>query len=169
VKYFVEINGKELVVDVSGGVARSGGESVRLEDALVPGAFFLRSGGRRLRVLPLPATRGGRRAMLFDGKLVTARVESERDRLRSGPRREGGQQGSVRVTSAIPGIVRQVLRREGDPIAAGDAILTLEAMKMENEIRSEVSGKIRALRVKSGQTVSAGEELALIEPESGRG
>jgi biotin carboxyl carrier protein len=71
----------------------------------------------------------------------------------------------VTLSSAIPGVIRQVLHRPGDEVEAGDAVLTLEAMKMENEIRADIAGRVRAIHVAEGQVVNAGEPLAVIEPK----
>jgi biotin carboxyl carrier protein len=56
-----------------------------------------------------------------------------------------------------------VLVEEGTRIEAGQGVVVVEAMKMENEIAATRSGRIAAIRVKPGQSVESGAELALIE------
>jgi biotin carboxyl carrier protein len=57
----------------------------------------------------------------------------------------------------------RVLSREGDDIEAGQGIIVVEAMKMQNEIKSAKAGKLRKLLVREGANVNAGEVLAEIE------
>lgn len=89
-------------------------------------------------------------------------VESELDALRSTVRPPGVQAGSHTITSRLPGIVGRVLVREGDVIEAGDPVLTLEAMKMENELRAELGGVVTAVHVTPGKTVPSRAPLVTI-------
>ncbi|HEY2525675.1 MAG TPA: biotin/lipoyl-containing protein, partial [Candidatus Binataceae bacterium] len=63
----------------------------------------------------------------------------------------------------MPGRVVSVLVNPGDEIEAEHGVLTVEAMKMENEIRTPKAGKVIEVRVAAGQTVEKGEVLAIIE------
>jgi biotin carboxyl carrier protein len=67
------------------------------------------------------------------------------------------------VTAPMPGTVLAVHVSEGDSIKIDDVLITLEAMKMENEIPSPVSGIIKEVNVKEGQTVNTGDILLVIE------
>ncbi|MBI4606010.1 MAG: acetyl-CoA carboxylase biotin carboxyl carrier protein subunit [Planctomycetes bacterium] len=66
----------------------------------------------------------------------------------------------------MPGIVLLVAVKEGDRVARGDLLLTLEAMKIEHEVRAAAAGTVRTVRVEGGQRVEAGEELVEIVPEA---
>ncbi len=66
------------------------------------------------------------------------------------------------VYAMLPGTVVKVFVDEGDEIKAGDPILVLEAMKMENEITSPVSGVVKKLNVRKGEKVETGDLLAII-------
>ncbi len=70
--------------------------------------------------------------------------------------------GDGRVKAPIPGQITQVLITPGQTVHAGQALLMLEAMKMENEIRSPRCGTVHALHVAPGQSVSLHEVLAEI-------
>jgi biotin carboxyl carrier protein len=70
--------------------------------------------------------------------------------------------GDGRVKAPIPGQITQVLVSPGEPVRTGQALLLLEAMKMENEIRAPCSGTLNALHVTPGQSVSLHEVLAEI-------
>lgn len=63
------------------------------------------------------------------------------------------------VVSPMPGTVVKVTAAQGDKVEAGQPVLVLEAMKMENEITAPKSGVISAMNVGEGQTVAGGEAL----------
>ncbi len=69
------------------------------------------------------------------------------------------------VTTAMPGSIVDVKVKAGDKVNAGDAVLVIEAMKMENEIQASVSGVVVAVHVKKGDTVTPDESLLEIQPE----
>jgi biotin carboxyl carrier protein len=71
--------------------------------------------------------------------------------------------GEQRVTSSMPGKVVRVLVREGEAIKAGEGILVIEAMKMQNEVRAPKAGKLKSVIATQGANVNAGEVLAIIE------
>ncbi|MEX2553354.1 MAG: acetyl-CoA carboxylase biotin carboxylase subunit [Actinomycetota bacterium] len=81
-------------------------------------------------------------------------------------RRSAGQSGQGdTLTAPMQGTIVKLLRQVGDPVKAGDPIMVLEAMKMENMITCHIDGVVKEIKVKAGQTVSVGGELALIEAE----
>lgn len=63
------------------------------------------------------------------------------------------------VLSPLPGIILELLVKEGDVVKMGDKLLVLEAMKMENMILAETSGTIHAIKVASKSTVLQGDVL----------
>jgi pyruvate carboxylase subunit B len=63
------------------------------------------------------------------------------------------------VTTAMPGNVVDVLVKEGDTVAAGQAVMITEAMKMETEIHTSVDGTVQAVYVTKGDRVTPGEVL----------
>jgi len=63
----------------------------------------------------------------------------------------------------MPGKVVRLLVKAGDAVEAGQGLLVVEAMKMQNEIRSPKSGKIEKLFATEGQAVNAGEVLLWVE------
>lgn len=69
------------------------------------------------------------------------------------------------VTTAMPGAIVDVKVKAGDKIKAGDGVLVIEAMKMENEIQSPVSGTVIAIHVAKGETVTPDQVLVEIQPE----
>ena len=70
---------------------------------------------------------------------------------------------NIEVRSPMPGMVVRCEVREGTIIAAGDGLLILEAMKMENEIRATRNGTVKKILVRDRQVVDKGELLLIIE------
>lgn len=71
-------------------------------------------------------------------------------------------EGHQQVVSSMPGKVVRVMVRAGEAVEAGQGLLVVEAMKMQNEIKSPKVGKIERIAVQEGQTINAGEVLAVI-------
>jgi biotin carboxyl carrier protein len=71
--------------------------------------------------------------------------------------------GPSRLEAPIPGKVVKVHVKVGDVVEAGQAMVVLEAMKMENELTAEQAGKVTAVYVEPGQTVDTGAPLAELE------
>jgi biotin carboxyl carrier protein len=71
--------------------------------------------------------------------------------------------GQVKLLAPMPGKVVRVLLNAGDEVAARQGVLVVEAMKMQNEVQSPKAGKIAEIKVSEGQTVNAGEVMAVIE------
>lgn len=70
--------------------------------------------------------------------------------------------GDGRIKAPIPGLITRLLVNQGDVVEAGQSVLVLEAMKMENEIRASRAGIVHALHVVAGQSVIRSELLAEI-------
>ena len=86
------------------------------------------------------------------------------------PKRLRGASGAVapadeaaRIVALMPGKVVRVLVDAGDQVEAGAGIVVVEAMKMQNEMKSPRAGAVVALNVDVGATVNAGDVLAVIE------
>jgi glutaconyl-CoA decarboxylase len=71
--------------------------------------------------------------------------------------------GGNGVKAPIPGAVLSIDVKEGDTVEAGQLLMTMEAMKMENQIKSPRPGKVTQLCVKPGDAVAQGQDLAIIE------
>ena len=73
----------------------------------------------------------------------------------------GGGSGDVAVP--MQGTIVKVLVEVGQDVEAGQAVVVLEAMKMENQIQAEKSGKVKEIKVTAGDTVGAGDIVVVIE------
>lgn len=141
--YVVEVDGTRHVVD-----------SHKLE-----GDFYsILSGGKSYDV-SVEATRDGYRVR--HGASVTTVVLTDPGRQA----REGFAvaDGPERISAVMPGKVVRVLVAEGEMVEAGQGVIVVEAMKMENEISAAKAGKVISIAVKPQQTVESGAELLVIE------
>lgn len=74
-----------------------------------------------------------------------------------------GSDGAAEVKTAMPGKVVRLILSEGAAVEKGDAVMVVEAMKMQNDLKAPKAGVIKEIRVTEGQTVAAGDVLAIIE------
>ena len=78
-------------------------------------------------------------------------------------RAAAGVEGPQKLLAPMPGKVVRVLVKEKDQVEAGQGVLVVEAMKMQNEIKSPKKGTVQRLAVSEGSNVNAGETMAVIE------
>jgi biotin carboxyl carrier protein len=106
------------------------------------------------------------REVVVDGWRVVIELESDaraslRERARRG-RLETGGSGPASVRAIIPGVVVAVSAKVGDSVTAGQQLLVVEAMKMQNELRAPRAGTIEKIAVGPGQTIEVGDLLVVI-------
>jgi biotin carboxyl carrier protein len=106
------------------------------------------------------------------GSVVNVRVDDSvfpmeiLDEKRLRMRRASGRftaEGRQTVASPMPGRVAKVLVKLGDEVKEGQALVVVEAMKMENEMKSPKDGKVVELPVKEGQAIEGNAELCAVE------
>ena len=135
------------------------------------GRFRLSGNGTVTRVVLESAVAGEggarRREVLVDGFRFEVETESERiaglrERASRG-RAAGARSGPLQVKAIIPGKVATVFVAPGDAVAAGEHLLVVEAMKMQNELRSPRDGTISRVNVAPGQNIDVGDVLLVID------
>ena len=141
--YLVSIDGEEHLVDhvAAGGSHRS-----------------LLIEGRQQEVAVLPEGGGSYRVTTSRGE-ESLEVRDPLDHLLQTVGGGAGVDGPAKVTALMPGRVVSLLAAEGDEVEAGQGILVLEAMKMENEIAADHSGTLKRFFVEPGQAVESGDDL----------
>jgi biotin carboxyl carrier protein len=167
VKLELDIYGKPLAVEFNfaDGLAQLK-HADRTYDAQVsepePGMFVVLFGDRVYRCALEP---GGAEIIVSHGmgQQRIPVVLRDRKHLRGSAGGGAGATGKANLTSPMPGKVVRVLVSAGDEVAANQGVLIVEAMKMQNEVLSPKAGKVAEIRVIEGQTVNAGETLAVIE------
>lgn len=74
----------------------------------------------------------------------------------------GEAKGAGVIKSPLPGLILKILVKPGDEVKAGDPLLIMEAMKMQNTISATIDGKVEKLLVKEGGSILEGDELIII-------
>src|SRR5579863_10355793 len=165
-KYEIVINGARRSVEFTPPAREASRATFTVDGRLVEAdairvsraAYSVLLGGRSLEVTTEETPYG----LLVHGNGREFQVEvidprSWRRRRGAGIELEGRQQ----LLAPMPGKIVRVLAEAGQQVAAGQGLLVIEAMKMQNEIRSPKSGTVEKL-VGEGQTVNAGEVLAIV-------
>jgi pyruvate carboxylase subunit B len=67
------------------------------------------------------------------------------------------------ITAVMPGLVIKINKKVGDRVEAGEVVIILEAMKMQNELQARQAGEIKQINVKQGESVEMRQVLAVIE------
>jgi len=145
--YEVTIDGRTVHVDV----ARSGKTIYSvLEDGRQFEVIIDESGARGFDVL-------------VGGQLLHLQAFDERSRLLAATA-QATASGPQRVDSEMPGKVVKIAAPAGTAVVEGQGVVILEAMKMENEIKSPIDGVVKEMGVSEGQTVESGALLFVVEP-----
>ena len=164
-KYEVQISGKtrsvELERDENGWKATLDGKPTVADVVqIAPNTFSVLAGGHSHEVSV---------TSFSDGKLIlqTGRfefgAEVQDPRAWSGRRHAGAEaEGPQQIIAPMPGKVIRVLVKAGDEVKAGQGLLVVEAMKMQNEIRSPKNGTVERVLAQEGQAVNAGEALCIV-------
>lgn len=124
-----------------------------------PGIFSVLIGSEAFEVRVESALQGAR--IWVDGREYLAELDDPR-RWRRGAGGASGAEGRQRVFAPMPGKVVRVLVEPESTVTVGQGLLVVEAMKMQNEIKSPKEGKVERIDVREGQAVTAGEVLLTI-------
>lgn len=84
-------------------------------------------------------------------------------RLRGSDSSVSSAEGKAEIKTAMPGKIVRILVEIGAEVVSGDGVIVVEAMKMQNEMKSPKDGIIKEIRFKEGETVNAGDILVIIE------
>ena len=145
-KVFARIDDREYEVDVS---------------EPEPGVFLIRHDNEIYEAAVTVSNDGGRIVSLRgkDHEIVL----HDPKRLRGLAGGDAHADGVAEIKTAMPGKVVRILTAPGTAVEKGDGVIVVEAMKMQNELKSPKTGAVKEIRVEEGTTVSAGDVLATIE------
>ena len=144
-RWSCSLNGRVMAVDAA---------------LLAPGVLSLLIGTHSFSVRIWLA--GDALELLVGGKQYSVTVLDPRS-LRQQRAAARQDSGPLSLKASMPGKVVRLLKQEGDQVKAGDGIVVVEAMKMQNEIRSPKDGTLKKLLAQKDANVNAGEVLAVLE------
>ncbi|MBO0778407.1 MAG: biotin/lipoyl-binding protein [Ktedonobacteraceae bacterium] len=161
----ITLNGDELTIDwrqLASLVADAKGSIFQ------GGRYSLLIAGKSYEVYARQITKAGEKDSQFyeiqiAGQRFEIKVEDERTKKLAGLARGGTHAGEAIVQAPMPGLVINIPLEVGTQVEHGQTVAVLEAMKMENDLSSPISGTIKEIRVSKGQTVDLGQVLVVIE------
>jgi biotin carboxyl carrier protein len=167
-KLAIELGGKTRAIEIGADRTRTDGRVLCTVDGraveadaieVAPGIYSILIEGAAFEARVEPDAASLR--ITIAGRQYAAQVRDPRQwRRNRGAAIEA--EGRQSVIAPMPGKVVRVLVKTGQEVEAGKGILVVEAMKMQNEVRSPKSGKVERILVSEGQTVGAGEVLAMV-------
>ncbi len=163
-KYFSRIGEREYEVEIIDGRVFVDGETIEvdLRQSGGPELYSLLFGGRSYELL-IESERFNYDVTLR-GERFEVQVEDDRTRrLNVGRKMVSMPEGEYLVVAPIPGLVVKILVEVGQTIVEEQALVLLEAMKMENEIRALRGGVVKKIEVTTGQRVEQNGILVVLE------
>jgi len=167
-RFFVTIAGREHEVDLTGETPVVDGQAVAAELRALPDASVrhLLVDGRSHPVVLNPGDTRGQWDVHIAGRRYTAEVVDERTRtIRSLTGAAEAPRGPRPVKAPMPGLVVRVDVEVGQRVRAGQGLIIVEAMKMENELKADSAGVVSVLHVEAGQPVEKGTLLVEFETD----
>jgi biotin carboxyl carrier protein len=166
-KLFAEHDGEqheiEIRVEDLKVFARVGEKKYELEARQVePNTYLFNLGGRIYECYVAPKNAAGINRVRQGTKTFDLKL-SDPKRLRGAQDFGGAAEGTAQIVTQMPGKVVRIVAEVGQEVKIGDSIIVVEAMKMQNEMKSPKDGVVKEIRAEVGATVNAGDVLAVIE------
>jgi len=165
-RYTAIVGGEERLIEVTprenGYRVVIGGRELDLDAVHLQGFAVSLIAGTRSYRCDIDPGKNGQIGVLVGETVYPLEILDER-RLRM--RRAGGTftlEGPQRVDAPMPGKVTRVLVKVGDQAEEGQGLVVVEAMKMENELKSPKAGKVTELHAVEGAAVESGAKLAVV-------
>ena len=153
----VAVNGRSAQIEIDGSRLRY----VRDDGIIVEGEFSLAGTSVLLNGRSFCVVRGTNKEVWVNGRLLSMEVFDPRD-LRPG-QSASANRGRQEIAASMPGKVIRVLVAAGDAVEEGQGLVVVEAMKMQNEMKSPKAGRVAEVRARPDSTVVAGEILVVVE------
>ncbi len=167
-RYYVTLGSRTCEVDLRGALPVVDGRAVHAEMQRVAGTplHHLLADGQSFPLVLRPAGGRGQWDVYFDGRHYTVEVLDERTRaIREMTGRSSTARGPRPVRAPMPGLVVRIEVEAGQTVRAGQGVVIVEAMKMENELKAETSGIVSRVLVSPGQAVEKGTVLVELQAE----
>jgi biotin carboxyl carrier protein len=157
----VTLDGRELRVDWQpiGGTSPNGQSAAAAHYSALIGEHSYEAYVRRVAD---EGADGETFEVMIAGQPYRVTVQDERTQALASLAGGGHSSGDATIRAPMPGLVSNVMAEEGVHVDRGQAIVMLEAMKMENDLTTPRAGIVKHLRVARGQTVNQGEVLAVV-------
>ena len=167
-KYHVTIRSRTYVVAVEGGSVTVDGERLEAHAVAIPGTPLLHLLlGKDSWTVACQHLEAGRWALGAAGERLEVEVQDDRSKQIEALTGQGRKPAAGGVVKApMPGLVVRVEVERGQAVAAGDGLVVVEAMKMENELRATHKGIVEQIHVKAGDRVEKGAPLVSLSAES---
>ncbi|HUF28363.1 MAG TPA: biotin/lipoyl-containing protein [Gemmatimonadaceae bacterium] len=164
--YIVTINGRTMEVALDAGGVRVAGQRVSAHLADVEGTpiSLVTIDGVVHRVVVRRGDGRGQYALWIDGHRYEVEALDERmHAIRRLSAAGGAASGPSPLVAPMPGLIVRVNVQPGDAVQAGQGLVVIEAMKMENELRAPGAGTVRAVHARPGTAVEKGAPLVDFE------
>src|SRR5580765_1992532 len=167
-RYHVTVRSRTYVIDVDGGSVTVDGEKLESHWAAIPGTPLMHLLlGNESWTVACQQLEGRRWALGAAGERVEVEVQDDRSKQIEALTGQGRKPALGGVVKApMPGLVVRVEVEPGQAVAAGDGLVVVEAMKMENELRASHKGIVEQIHVKAGDRVEKGAPLVSLSAES---
>jgi biotin carboxyl carrier protein len=165
-RYVVDVDGERRTVIVEGDQVEIDGvrTTARLVDVDGTPVSLLTIGDRVFRLVARRAGVRGSYTLSLEGRRYGAEALDERTRaIRDLSAASAAASGPAPLVAPMPGLIVRVNVAAGDVVQAGQGLVVMEAMKMENELRTPTGGTVRAVRVTPGNAVEKGAVLIELE------
>jgi pyruvate carboxylase subunit B len=166
VKYLVRIGGEDHEVVLDGDGVHVDGNDVAARVEAIDGTpvRMVTIGDEVHRVVVRPGSSRGQYTLWLDGHRFEAEALDERTRaIRELSGASAGPTGPAPLVAPMPGLIVRVRVQAGDQVAAGQGLVVMEAMKMENELRVQAAGRVKTVFVTTGSVVEKGALLIALE------
>lgn len=165
-KYIVEVAGRRLEVEIDGSRVLVDGAEIEATLDGVEGSpvRLLRMDGAIHRVLSRRDGARGNYQLDLDGQPFHVEALDERTRaIRDLTAANQAAAGPAPLLAPMPGLVVRIMVAVGDAVSAGQPLVVVEAMKMENELRAAGDARVTAIRAEAGTAVEKGATLVELE------
>lgn len=141
-KVYAKINGREYELEVS---------------EVEPNVFLFKHDNQIHQIYSAPNGIVNVGNNQFEVKIIDPK------KLRGSASGDSAADGIAEIITAMPGKIVRILVEEGAEVTHGQGVIVVEAMKMQNEMKSPKDGIVKTIKVEEGATVNAGEVLVIIE------
>jgi biotin carboxyl carrier protein len=166
-KFVVDLNDQRRAVSIDAGAASFEGEEpvpAELAEIDASPVRVVKLGSHVYRVVVQKRQGKGRYTLWVDGYRFETEALDERTRaIRDISAASAAPSGPAPIVAPMPGMIIRINVKPGDRIEAGQGVVVMEAMKMENELRATSSGVVKSIEVSAGTAVEKGALLVALE------